>query len=97
MNAELIGLVKRSDLAKRFGVAATTIDRWCKNIPEFPKPVKIIWGVWFKVDEVNAFVESCYDLKGKAITYCKEQQQLRAKDDVNHDGKHTRSDVCRCR
>ena len=98
METEVIGLIKRSVLAKRLGVDATTLDRWCKKLTDFPKPVKIVQGVWFKVDEVNAFIEKNYDIKGKAIAYSEEMRRLRALEVKGKrvSGKRSRRDALRC-
>lgn len=48
----------RREAAKYLGIGRTTLDRWRKEFPDFPKPVKITErNIFFNVEELDAWME----------------------------------------
>jgi len=48
----------RRQTAKYLGIGATTLDRWRKDYPDFPKPVRVTERkIFFNVEELDAWME----------------------------------------
>lgn len=46
-------------VAERFGVHRLTVWRWCREVPSFPRPVKLTRGCTrFRLSEIEAWADA---------------------------------------
>jgi len=52
-------LLRPKEAAKKLGVSRQSLWRWCRDIPDFPKPVKLAPGTTaFMESELEKFIRS---------------------------------------
>lgn len=57
--------LRAASLARLLGVHRSTLWRWAKELPDFPKPMKVTEGVTlWRVEEVQAWLQR----KGGTVT-----------------------------